>query len=409
MTRFLLRAAFSLGALFALPVLAQGGRDTEGINQGMKKENPSLFLECDAAVPAEIAAGIRKDLTYSDWFKLVDSGTNANYTVKVKGSGPFEVYLDGRIKSAFRLDIGGLQGGWRHHGLVDEIITRAFKGNNLMPAYYKPALCRSRIAFVANKGGVKEIYSCDLSGGELQKLTAYGTIATEPNWAPDGNHFVFTAYGRNTTNVLLRDLSGSPRLLASFPGLNSSPAVSPDGTNIAMVLSKASQVDIYTMNVSTKQFKSLTNDSNIDSSPTWSPDGKSICYVSSTVTASGSKVGRPQLRILNLTSNKVSTIANDGVERVGPDWSRDSGLIVYAKKVGGYRLCVFDPKSNTEKILTKVEASFEAPSWAPDGRHVVAASGGKLFIIDTHYEKVTPIPLSLGGCNLPAWSPLVKN
>ena len=52
--------------------------------------------------------------------------------------------------------------------------------------------------------------------------------------------------------------------LPSYPGINSSPRFSSDGTKLAMVLSKDGNAELYVMDLTSQQLRRLTNHRAID-------------------------------------------------------------------------------------------------------------------------------------------------
>jgi Tol biopolymer transport system component len=67
----------------------------------------------------------------------------------------------------------------------------------------------------------------------------------------------------------------------SEPGLYDSPALSPDGTRVAVVRSDpaTNNVDIWSIDMGTGKGTAITNDEAQDITPIWSPDSKQILYV----------------------------------------------------------------------------------------------------------------------------------
>jgi TolB protein len=157
--------------------------------------------------------------------------------------------------------------------------------------------------------------------------------------------------------------------------------------------------------LSTNKERRLTNDICVESSPCWAPDGQTICFVSD-------KVGKPQLYLLPIQGGKAQRLQTGGNECVSPDWSIVSNKLCYSTKSnsGQYVLAVLDMKQKNPmpQIITAAAGNWEAPSWAPDGRHLVCVrSSGRnrdLYIVDSWLKSITPISQ---GANLalPAWAP----
>ena len=280
------------------------------------------------------------------WFTLSDAAA-ANYTLGLQGTpdGKVQVSISdaaGNVipKGRYTHDTTPLKGNWKQHRIVDEVISRVYSPKN--------RICSSRIAFCGSKGGIKEIYTVDFSGGNLNKETNYRTITVEPAWSPDNRYLSYTVYGRQNANLIQKDLyTRQHRLISHFRGLNSGAAFHPKGDKFVLTLSKDNNVDLFVMPLgNTRSTLPLTRDSNIESSPTWSPDGTKIIYVSASMRSNG-KVNSPRLYYMDLVRKTARPLFRDGIERVSPDWSRTSGALVYSKRVGRqYTLVACNPANS---------------------------------------------------------------
>lgn len=384
------------------------------IEASVRKENPTLKL-----VTSGVSNALQKTLIHNistcGWFKLSQAAT-ANYILNIQGTpeGKFNISIlntAGNLlpRGKYTHDLSSLKAPWKQHRLIDEVISRVYSP--------KSKICASRIAFCGSRRGIKEIYTIDFSGAKLNQETNYRTISVEPTWSPDNRSLSYTVYGRQNANLIQKDLTTRKhRLISHFRGLNSSAAFHPKGNKFILTLSKDNNVDLFIMSLgNAKSSLPLTRDSNIESSPTWSPDGNKVCYVSATMRSNG-KVNSPRLYMMDLVAKRAWPLYRDGIERVSPDWSRNSGLLAYSKRQGRqYVLTICDPANpKQEKVIANGSGNWEAPSWAPDGRHIVCTrnSGGRtdLYIIDTLLGTKRQIKLLQKGkpyfdnLTLPAWS-----
>jgi Tol biopolymer transport system component len=84
--------------------------------------------------------------------------------------------------------------------------------------------------------------------------------------------------------TFLRSAADPPQLvpLASYPGVEGSPALSPDGNFVAFAWSghtEAGPTDIYVKAVESEALRQLTQTPGSEDSPAWSPDGRQIAFV----------------------------------------------------------------------------------------------------------------------------------
>ncbi len=117
------------------------------------------------------------------------------------------------------------------------------------------------------------------------------SLISAPVISPDGNDVAFVVSRMNgpddryDTNVWLAGVSGgTPREITS-DGMSSSPAWSPDASRIAFVRSAGAAPQIFTYNVRTSTVTQLTRLSGGASSPLWSHDGKRIAFMAITIDA----------------------------------------------------------------------------------------------------------------------------
>ena len=102
------------------------------------------------------------------------------------------------------------------------------------------------------------------------------------SWAPSGDqigYFVRSEKSRTLVlqNVLTRDID--ERVALETVDDPESPDISPDGRRVVLSALRDGVGDIYVLNLDTEELTNLTNDGFADSGPTWSPDGQSIIYV----------------------------------------------------------------------------------------------------------------------------------
>lgn len=277
---------------------------------------------------------------------------------------------------------------------VDTILEKLFKVKNL---------CKTKIVFCADTArGVKNLYTCDIDGGEVEQITHFNSLCVEPCWFPDGQSIGYTRYGRSVTDVVQTRLS--PRMsrrLSSFPGLNVGVSISPDSSKMALILSPDHMVDLYVRSVNGGRLRRLTKSKAVEASPCWSPDSRKLCYVSD-------ETGRPKLNLVDVNSGRREILPSVGNEAVTPDWSEDN-KIVYATRIDGvYTLAVLDLDKKENTRATMVPGTWESPAWGPDNRHVVCKRSdgprASLFIVDTWTGKARQLLRTSNPLSMPAWS-----
>lgn len=263
-----------------------------------------------------------------------------------------------------------------------------------------------RLAFTSKRSGKSEVYVSDLFMGEAKQLTRDGAHVLTPRWTPDGSRVVYTSYFRSgAPDVFLSNVStGARETLISFRGTNSGAHFSPNGQQLALVMTGEGSPEIYVTNAQGRQPSRKTRSDAVKSSPCWSPDGSQIVFAMEP---------GPQLYVMSAAGGAprrlsvgVSTYAAE------PDWSRtDRNKIACTVRIGRqYQIAVFDLSTGTGKVVSKASFDGVEPSWLADGRHLVYTardrSSSFLCILDTETGNSTRLgSVDSGAMQASVWTP----
>jgi TolB protein len=284
------------------------------------------------------------------------------------------------------------------HRFADEIIF-ALTGEQ--------GFFQTKIVFVSQFGGNKELYLMDYDGRNVTQLTSHKSICLSPRVSPDGTKVAFTSYKFGNPDLFIRDLrTGEEGRISSYPGLNISPSWSPDGKRMALTLSKDGNPEIYTMNADGSGLVRITNHPAIDVSPTWSPDGKKIAFVSS-------RGGNPQIYTMDGNGPNIQRITFEGAYNTHPAWSPRGDRIAFDASLGGGRnICTIHPDGSDLRVLTANWGRCEMPTWSPDGRHLVFSSDRdgdpRIFLIDAEGTRIKRLTFQRGSDTYPNWIPRTR-
>jgi TolB protein len=260
---------------------------------------------------------------------------------------------------------------------------------------------QGRIAFINGSTDKKELYVMDL-GGAAREITRLGTITLTPSWSPDGQEIFFCSYrGGFPALYAVNPSSGSVRKLASHGTLNVTPAAGPGGV-IAATLNKDKDQEIYLLDHQGNIKQRLTQSPGIDISPAFSPDGRQIAFTSS-------RGGNPQIYVMPVGGGQARRLTYSGSYNVTPAWSPKGDLIAYASRTGGgFQIFVISPQGGSPRQLTN-EGSNESPTWSPDGSFLACSSthGGKaaIYVVNVKTGAATRVTNMAGNQTQPAWAP----
>lgn len=283
------------------------------------------------------------------------------------------------------------------HRLADELVSR-YTG--------EPGIARTRIAYVSELKGARELYLMDYDGHGPRQITYDGFLNLAPQWSPDRKFLVFTSYqSRTRQNIEIVDLSTGKRSpLVSLAGLNITPALSPDGTKLAFATSQDGNSELYTMDMQTKALQRLTVNSAGDLSPSWAPTGKELAFTSD-------RGGGPQVYLMGADGSNVRRLTFDGDYNAAPAWSPRGNWIAYVcrSEQRQYKICLISPDGQKRAQLTSGSSIDDSPSWSPDGRHLVfsSTSGGKtqIYMVNSDGKELEQLTSSGSHNSMPAWSP----
>ncbi len=257
-----------------------------------------------------------------------------------------------------------------------------------------------KIAFKSQRtGGSGEIYVADFDGFGAQAVTSDNAIVAKPAWVPQHMALYYTSYARSNPDIFYHSLSsGQRRVVAGYSGLNTSASVSPDGTKVAMVLSKSGSPNVWVANADGTGLKKLTSGLE-DSSPCWSPDGKWICFATK-------KAERRRLAKIPAGGGEIQYLNTTGAANpTEPDWSPDGKWIAFTRQAGDFDICVMPADGGTAPVVL---VAGQNPSWSPNSRTLVFNHGGNghqtVSVLDVFTKQYKDCRRATGSNSQPAWT-----
>jgi TolB protein len=249
----------------------------------------------------------------------------------------------------------------------------------------------------------------DYDGYDQRAFTHNGSSNLFPNWAPDNSKLAFISNRTGKWEINIHSyLDGSRLPFPLFNSFVSTPAISPDGSQLVFALrTPRGDADLFISKLDGSDRSNITNHPAIDTSPTWSPSGKQIAFVSS-------REGASQVFICDSDGANVRRIVKEGGDADSPSWSPDGRFLAFHWKprlADSYDIFIAEVSSGRINQLTSGSGSNESPSWAPDGRHLTFQSTRngtvQIFVMLADGSEIRMVTTQ-GSNTSPAWGGYVR-
>ena len=240
-----------------------------------------------------------------------------------------------------------------------------------------------------------DLCTCYPDGYDIRQLTNDGKMSIFPRWK-DENTVYFISDRSGATQIWEMNVATEQaKRKWSFKGTPTGVAVSPDGAKVAAILSFQGNPELYVLQ-GDSYTRLTTTQYEVEGQPVWSPDGKKIAFVRGDKTQ--------QIWVIDVATKQERRLTSRSRQNIDPDWGRD-GRIAYI--TNGGQIAVMEPASGDSSMqAVTATGGWEHPSWARDGRHVVANSGKSLYVVDTlkDGDKPRAVFTANGDWISPSWA-----
>jgi TolB protein len=257
-----------------------------------------------------------------------------------------------------------------------------------------------------------QIYTMDLKGGNVRRISTGKGRTTCSYFLPDGKHFIYSSthlagddcppkpsFTKGYVwaidkgfDVFLSDFEGNLTQLTRTPGYDAEATVSPDGKKIVFTSVQDGDLELYSMNTDGSEVKRLTHTPGYDGGAFFSPDNRKIVYRASHLSDGPTlarykellaqnliEPGQLELYIMNADGSNSVQITRNGAANFCPFFHPSGKQIIFASNLGDPKGRNFDLYlTNTDgtglEQVTSNETFDGFPMFSPDGKKLVFAS-----------------------------------
>ncbi|NIQ11167.1 MAG: Tol-Pal system beta propeller repeat protein TolB, partial [Gammaproteobacteria bacterium] len=281
-------------------------------------------------------------VNFSQW-RLLGAEALIKGTYKLTGE---ELVVEARL---FDVVNRRLLTGRRYVGKLKDVrrMAHAFADLVLKALTGEEGPFSSRIAYISDQTGDKELWLMDVDGKRPLRLTNHRSIVLNPDFSPRGKEILFTSYRANNPDLYRKEIyTGKEAKLSYKSGLNVAGRMSPNEREIALTLSKDGNPEIYLINTRGRIIKKVTDNWGIDSDPSWSPDGSQLTFVSN-------RQGNPHIFITDIFTGKTRRLTSRGKYNATPAWSPKGDRIAFTRQEKGrFDIYTINVDGTDERRLT---------------------------------------------------------
>ncbi|MBI4892759.1 MAG: PD40 domain-containing protein [Acidobacteria bacterium] len=278
---------------------------------------------------------------------------------------------------------------------------------DILQQFGVPSLAGTKIYYVSNRSGSKEIWVMDFDGSNQKQLTRFGSITTMPAISSDGRRLAFTTYAKGQPQIMMYSTE-TGRFIPfrnSQASMNATPSFTPDGQQVLYSSTVSGFAQIYIAGLDGGNPRRLSNSRAIEVEPKVNPKtGTDMVFVSG-------RGGLQQIYRMNMDGADVERLTTGEGEASNPAWHPEGQHIAFAWTrgfaPGNWNVFIMDAASRETVQLTHGQGRNENPTWAPDGRHLVFSSnragGSQIFTMLADGTEVKQLTTQ-GNNSMPVWA-----
>jgi len=203
--------------------------------------------------------------------------------------------------------------------------------------------------------------------------------------------------------------------LTNDPGFDDSPALSPDGRQIAFLTARHDpdpqfpnlKYELYVMNADGSHQHRLTTTEAAEDHPAWSPDGRWISF-----DADYDGDGFCEIYIIQPDGSSLTRLTFGAYNDQFADWSPDGRQIAFSSdRNGNWDIFIMSSDGSGQQALTGSSNWELFPAWSPDGNQIAfnglipRSRNTDIFLVNADGTGQAQLTDSPGFDENPVWSP----
>ncbi len=263
-----------------------------------------------------------------------------------------------------------------------------------------PAVSAKSIAFVY----ANDIWLANLDGSAVRRLTSYPGPESSPRFSRDGSMLAFSGqYDGNTDVYVVSSNGGEPKRLTWHPGDDNVLGFTPNGKSVLFTSPRirhtSRHVQLFTVPVTGGAQEKLPIPHGIKAS--YSPDGKKIVYVPAAEAFGiwknyrGGRTSR--LWIYDVTTHAIEEVAQPSgrANDTDPMWIGNQ-IYFRSDREGEFNLYAYDVSTKTIRRLTKHE-DFPVQMATAGDSSIVYEQAGYLHLFDLQKNQSTRLRVGVAA------------
>ena len=263
---------------------------------------------------------------------------------------------------------------------------------------------QGKIVFVSTAGGGSHIYVMNSDGSNAHAVTSGKALDTTPAFSPDGSQIAFASSRTGYGDIYVMNSDGTGlRRLTTSPAIELDPSWSSDGRQVVFVSTAGGGSHIYVMNSDGSNAHAVTSGKALDTTPAFSPDGSQIAFASS-------RTGYGDIYVMNSDGTGLRRLTTSPAIELDPSWSSDGRQVVFVSTAGGgSHIYVMNSDGSNAHAVASGKALDTTPAFSPDGSQIAFASSrtgyGDIYVMNSDGTGLRRLTTSPAIELDPSWSP----